>query len=161
MDAREGSDDGGASRSAVSRQVVEALERLVFGAVGITAAALERAAPDVDLTLSQWRVLVIVGRTAEGIRVGEIAAWIGAAAPSASRLVRRLERRGLVVTARDSEDRRVIRVRLTERGRRVRQELVQVRRALLRELLASHARPIPPDLVGGLGEVAEALGRYA
>ena len=44
------------------RVLVEALERLVVGAVGMTAVALAEFTPAAELTLPQWRALLVVAR---------------------------------------------------------------------------------------------------
>jgi DNA-binding MarR family transcriptional regulator len=51
--------------------------------------------------------------------VGRLGAEVGLSAASVTRLVDRLERRGLVARSRDSEDRRRVDVRLTVQGERV------------------------------------------
>ena len=83
--------------------------------VGITTIAMQQASPDLELSFPQWRALVVVG-SGDGIRVGDIAGRIGSAVLSTSRLVRRLERRGLVIAERDDADRRATLVRLTPAG---------------------------------------------
>lgn len=144
--------------AAVPADVLEALELLFFGAIGITSFALAGAAAS-ELTLSQWRALVVVGRT-DGIRVGDVAARVGISMPAASRLLRRLERRGYVATARDESDRRATLVRLTVAGSRLRTAVIERRRALLNEALAAHASRLPKDLSGGLRVLGEAFDRY-
>ena len=94
-------------------RIVEAIEGLVVEAVGITTVALVQATPGIDLSLPQWRALVVVGSSETGMRVGEVAGRIGSAVPTTSRLVRRLERRGLLEAVRDETDRRATIVRLT------------------------------------------------
>jgi DNA-binding MarR family transcriptional regulator len=141
--------------------VVDALERVVFGAVGLTAVALEQARPRAELTLPQWRVLVVVGGGAGSLRVGEVAARLGSTVPSTSRLLRRMEERGLIATQRDETDRRATLVRLTPVGEAVRGGLVRRRRRLIRELLRARGAPLPADLPNGLEAIAAALGRYA
>ncbi|HEX5450794.1 MAG TPA: MarR family transcriptional regulator, partial [Candidatus Limnocylindrales bacterium] len=141
-------------------EVVDALERIVFGAVGVTAVALQEATPAIDLTLLQWRVLVVLGEPAGPLRVGILALRIGASVPSASRLVRRMERRGLVETARDEADRRATRVGLSPAGRRVHDELIRYRRSLLARLVADRMEPLPADLPTGLAALAKAFEAY-
>jgi MarR family transcriptional regulator, organic hydroperoxide resistance regulator len=147
-----------ATTTAVPADVLEALELIVFGAIGMTSFALADASAS-ELTLSQWRALVVVGRT-DGLRVGEVAVRVGMSMPAASRLLRRLERHGYVVTARDEGDRRATLVRLTAEGSRVRKAVIDRRRALLNDAVASHARRLPKDLSGGLKVLAEAFDRY-
>ncbi len=147
-----------ATTIAVPADVLEALELIIFGAIGMTSFALADASAS-ELTLSQWRALVVVGRT-DGLRVGEVAVRVGMSMPAASRLLRRLERRGYVVTARDEGDRRATLVRLTAEGSRVRKAVIDRRRALLNAAVASHASRLPKDLSGGLKVLAEAFDRY-
>ena len=145
--------------AALDDRLVNALERLVVGAVGMTTAALESFAPAVDLTLPQWRALVVVAQ-ANGIRVGEIASRVGMSVPSTSRLVRRLERRGLVLTGRDDSDRRATIVRPTAEGTELWSTLVEHRRRLIGELIESLPQPLPTSLTDDLEALESAFGRY-
>ena len=141
-------------------RIVEAVERLMVEAIGVTTVALAQSAPDVDLSIAQWRALVVVSASESGIRVGEIAARMGSAVPTTSRLVRRLERRGLVLAQRDEADRRATLVRLTDTGERIRNAIVDRRRQLVRDALASRPEGLSGELVGGLAEIGAALHRY-
>src|SRR5574337_747844 len=93
-------------RTTADPALVDVLERLVVGAVGLTTVALEEEGAAVELTFPQWRALVVVGERTSGIRVGLVAVRIGASVPATSRLLRRMEDRGLVRSARDESDRR-------------------------------------------------------
>ncbi len=139
-------------------RIIHAIERLVVEAIGITTVALAEARPDVELTLPQWRVLVVAGASGTGLRVGEIAARIGSTVPTTSRLVRRVERRGLVTTVRDESDRRATLVRLTPAGETYRSSLVEHRRRLIRASL-SEGRPLPPRLAVDLERIGDALAK--
>jgi DNA-binding MarR family transcriptional regulator len=145
---------------AQDERVVRAIERLMVESVGVTTIALARATPDVELSFAQWRALVVVGSALDGIRVGEIAGRIGSAVPTTSRLVRRLERRGLVQAERDEADRRATRVRLTPAGEQLRDALVSRRRTLVRQALEERADRLATDLREGLEQIGEALRRY-
>lgn len=145
---------------ATDERIVEAIERLMVESVGITTVAFGQASPDFELSFPQWRALVVIGATEGGIRVGEIAGRIGSAVPTTSRLVRRLERRGLVGAERDEADRRATLVRLTPTGERIRGALVERRRELVREALAVQAGRLSSDLRIGLGQIGEALRWY-
>jgi DNA-binding MarR family transcriptional regulator len=124
----------------------------------MTAIALSVAAAG-ELTIPQWRALVVVGR-ADAVRVGDIAAAIGMSLPSTSRLVRRLERNGLVTTMRDESDRRATLVRISRRGRAIRERVVECRRSMMDEALSVHAPRLPAGLVQGLAAVANAFQQY-
>lgn len=68
------------------------------------------------MTLSQRRVL---GRLRDGPRsAGEIATGLGISSPSLTRMLTKLEERGLIVRALDKGDRRRILVELTIQGQR-------------------------------------------
>ena len=135
----------------------EALEAIVFGAVAITSLAL--AASGLELTFAQWRVLVIVGQDPDGATITEIAFRLGAMISPVSRLVTRLARSGLVSTEKDTRDRRVTRVSVTERGRSIRDTVLAQRRAMLADALAE-AGPIDPVGEDALRRIGRALGRY-
>jgi DNA-binding MarR family transcriptional regulator len=139
-------------------EILEYLELLMFGAIGMTSVALS-AAEASDLTLPQWRALVVIGK-ADGVRVGDAAARIGISLPSASRLIRRLERRGYVSTERDESDRRGTIVRLTKQGAEVRAEVIGRRRQLMQEALARQPGKLPKELSRGLRTIAQAFARY-
>ena len=145
-------------RRTIPREILEPLEQLFFGAIGMTSFALSEASA-ADLTLPQWRALVVIGRV-DAIRVGEVAAWIGMSLPSTSRLIQRLERQGLVVTERDESDRRATLVRITEEGKRVRSDVLARRRKRMHAAVTAHAEELPDDLIGGLEVLARAFDRY-
>jgi DNA-binding MarR family transcriptional regulator len=110
--------------------LTHALERLLMAGIGITTLALGQVGGASDLTLSQWRVLVIASR-AERLRVGELAAHLGVSVPSASRIVRRIERRGLLSASRADDDRRATILRLTTAGTQVVDDVMGRRRQLI------------------------------
>jgi DNA-binding MarR family transcriptional regulator len=80
--------------------------------------------------------------------------------PSTSRLVRRLERRGLVTTERDADDRRATLVRMTRLGRGLRDEVIHRRRAMMEGAILSHAPNLPRGLAPGLAAIARAFDEY-
>jgi DNA-binding MarR family transcriptional regulator len=122
--------------------------------VALTARALADASPDLDLTLPQWRALVVIPDRG-GARVGEVSTSIGSSLPSTSRLLRRLVRRGLITLARDEADHRATRARLTDRGRAVREVILAYRRSRIRSA-AQSARP-SEELRRELARLAEAM----
>jgi DNA-binding MarR family transcriptional regulator len=105
------------------------LERIAVASVALTARALAEVAP--ELTLLQWRVLVLLGQEADGVAVGAIAAALGSRLPAASRLVGRLRSHGLVETRKDAADARVTVASLTAAGRDLRADVLAARRRAL------------------------------
>ena len=85
--------------------ITDDLERIAIGMVGLTTRALAHAESDLELTFPQWRAILVVGADTDGARIGEVAARVGGTIPATSRLLRRLERRGLVTLATDDADR--------------------------------------------------------
>ena len=122
----------------MKREAGDALETIVLGSVAITTRAIVAVAP--DLTLTQWRVLVIVGSSPDGATMSRIADRLGAELSPASRLVGRLVRRGLLGATKDPQDRRVTRVTMTDLGAEMRRQVFSRRQAMLERILA--------DLVG-------------
>jgi|SRR5579859_7506255 len=93
------------------------LLRAYLDAVALTEALQARVWEEAELTLTQVRVLRKLGR--EPMPLGQLGASMQLAPPSVTRLVDRLERRGLIERIRDDDDRRRVVARLTEEGRRV------------------------------------------
>jgi DNA-binding MarR family transcriptional regulator len=93
-----------------------------------------------ELSLHQYNVLRILrGSHPTGLPSGEIATRMVTRDPDVTRLVDRLERRGLVARARGTRDRRVVEVRITDKGL-----------DLLRGL-DSHVARFPKSMLGHLG----------
>ncbi len=136
-------------------RVITAIERVIVGGVAITARALGDETS--DLTLMQWRVLVVVGEQETGLHVGMVGQRIGTTPPSASRIIRRLEDRGLIELVRDESDRRFMLVRLTRQGRALRATLIERRRSLIRTALQSRNAALPSDLAEALEAIASVL----
>jgi DNA-binding MarR family transcriptional regulator len=140
-------------RAATATPLLLALERVVVASVGRTAKALGEVAP--ELTLVQWRVLVVVDDP-DGVPVSQVASSLGAKVSAVSRLLGRLRDHGLVATRRDEADARVIRVSLTPRGRALRDRVVDRRRAELAEAVA--LIDAAPETEAALRQLAGALG---
>ncbi len=142
-----------------SEALVTALERITVGAVGLTARAFSEARPGVDITLPQWRSLMILSASSDGARIGEVAGRLGVTLPATGRLLRRLERRGLLTLVTDPEDRRATRARLTDEGRGVVSAILEHRRGALRRVAAAVTGEGPVDLAGGLDLIGSELDR--
>ena len=71
-----------------------------------------------DLTMVQYNVLRILrGAGADGLWAGELAERLITRSPDVTRIVDRLETRGLVRRSADPADRRAVRVHITDEGR--------------------------------------------
>jgi DNA-binding MarR family transcriptional regulator len=142
-------------------ELADLLERLCVGAVGVTTRALAEATPGFEMTFPQWRALLIIGSTQDGVRVSEVARRVGVTLPATSRLIRRLEGRGLLALAADPEDRRATRAQLTDAGQTTRDAILAYRRRMLDDVsqavIAGHRRRLTNDLEA----ITLELERYA
>ena len=94
-----------------------------------------------ELTLHQYNVLRILrGSHPTGLPSGEIATRMISRDPDITRLVDRLEKRGLVARLRGRQDRRVVEVAITDNGL----ELLRT--------LDEHVERFPRNMLGHLGQ---------
>jgi MarR family transcriptional regulator, organic hydroperoxide resistance regulator len=92
------------------------------------------------LSLSQLGLLDGVADD-EPLSVGEVAARAGVAGPTATRMLKQLERDGVVTRRRSTHDERQVVVALTEHGRR----LVERQRTSLRAAQRKHFAALSPS----------------
>lgn len=69
-----------------------------------------------DLSSSQYNVLRILRGAKEGLACGQIAERMVSRDPDITRLLDRMEARGLISRARDEQDRRVVKAAITGKG---------------------------------------------
>ena len=69
-----------------------------------------------DLSATQYNVLRILRGAPEGLSCGEIASRMITRDPDVTRLLDRLEKRGLISRCRETKDRRTVMVRMTPNG---------------------------------------------
>ena len=86
-----------------------------------------------ELTSAQWGPLMRL-RTTGGSTVAELARWLQVDAGAMTRLLDRLEKKGLCKRVRSTEDRRVVKVELTPEGETAIQEVP----AVLAEVMNAH-----------------------
>jgi DNA-binding MarR family transcriptional regulator len=135
----------------------QVLEDIATASVALTARAIGTVAA--DLTVLQWRALVVTAADEGGVSVGELAERVGLRPSAASRLVGRLVDRGLVMAHREDADRRIRCLRLTPAGRRLHRQVVAVRARDLGDVATAIAAD--PDADRVLALLAEALQRAA
>ncbi|KUN20164.1 MarR family transcriptional regulator [Streptomyces antibioticus] len=107
-----------------------------------TQCELDRALHQHGLCASDFEVLDVLadGRTKDGAcsyRVQEISDRIHLSQSALSRLIARLEKDGLIERGMCPEDRRGVRVGLTDKGRTLHGEVLPVQRAVLTRMLNS------------------------
>jgi DNA-binding MarR family transcriptional regulator len=69
-----------------------------------------------DLSATQYNVLRILRGTPEGLLCGDIASRMITRDPDVTRLLDRLEKRGLILRSRETRDRRMVMARMTPEG---------------------------------------------
>ena len=111
-----------------SRRASPSLEQEAFLSIQRTADLLARAGEEAikpsGLSGTQYNVLRILrGAGPSGLCCGEVAGRMITHDPDITRLLDRLEKRGLIVRARESKDRRIITVRIAAEGLRLLAEL--------------------------------------
>jgi DNA-binding MarR family transcriptional regulator len=92
-----------------------------------------------ELAPREYGVLYALSVAPEGLRITELLDDVLLTQPGMSRLIARLEERGLVERAVDPDDRRACRMRLTEAGARAQ-----------REIGLAHARHVAAAMTRGL-----------
>ena len=136
------------------------VERLLSSGIGITARAIDQTQEATELTLVQWRVLVIASQT-ERLRIGELAAHLGISIPSASRLVRRIEVQGLLTAVRAEDDRRATNIALTDAGRKMVDAVVRRRREFIGVALSAGPEDRFADAAPLVRQIADRLAEFA
>lgn len=136
--------------------LLDALDDLAIELVGLTALALAQGGQVRDLTFAQWRALALIA-TGHEVRASDIAQRLGMSRPSVSRMIARLERKGLVVATTDPRDGRALILTSTPTGRHALYGTRTRRRQMVAAALDGRERPLPRDLRGGLRAVSKAL----
>jgi DNA-binding MarR family transcriptional regulator len=89
-----------------------------------------------DITPPQFDALLILkNNKGENLTIGELGERMYLACSTATDLIDRMERNGLVERARDANDRRVIRLRVLEKGYQMVEEVLATRKRYLAEVL--------------------------
>jgi DNA-binding MarR family transcriptional regulator len=134
---------------------VQALMLASRAFVGLTARSL--AAVDDDVTLPQFRALVVLAvRGAR--RSTDIADELQVIPSTATRMLDRLTRKGLVRRTRSTSDRRAVQVRVTAAGRQIVDQVMDRRRADLHGIVEATSSLWRPEVITALTAFAEAVG---
>lgn len=115
-------------------------------------------APQRDISLPQLYLLANLQERGS-LTISELADLVGVTPPSTSAIIDRMEEHGLVERRRDTADRRVVHVEITERGRTVVAEMAGIKQEQMRSLLATLSDGELADVVRGLRALRAALER--
>jgi DNA-binding MarR family transcriptional regulator len=108
------------------------------------------------LTMPRLRALFYLGRSGP-VSVGQIAAGLGIAQPTATETVEKLVSKGLVERTAEPSDRRVVLVGLTERGKEMIDHPWETRRAVLASALRDASPAERTAIERGLALLCDAL----
>jgi DNA-binding MarR family transcriptional regulator len=107
-----------------------------------------------DLTTAQWSPLMSL-RMRGKATVAELARWSQIDAGAMTRLLDRLEKKGLCKRVRSTEDRRVVMVELTPEGEAAMEHVPEVLADVMNQHLAGFSTPEWTALVGYLRRMVE------
>ncbi len=89
---------------------------------------------DQELTFGQMRLLFLLGKHGPA-PMSRVAEWLGVGLPTASGVVERVERHGLVAREHRLDDRRVVDCHLTDGGRLLIDQIYGMRLEMMRQFL--------------------------
>jgi DNA-binding MarR family transcriptional regulator len=130
--------EGASSPSEGRADVVDALLAAGRVMVGLTATSIARL--DADVTLPQYRMLVVLAANGPQ-RTTDLASRLSVTPSTVTRTCDRLVRRGLAQRFQRSDDRRVAWIALTETGKELIGDVMRQRRAEMGRLAASLPAP--------------------
>jgi len=125
---------------------------------------LEKRLRHLKLSLAQQRILALVYYAAEGkqqLTPSMLAGLLLQETHSVSGLLNRLEDRDLITRTRDKQDRRVVWVGLTQKGRKVAEEAIQIALEMSQEFKGIFQTPNLDALMRTVQEVRDRSFRIA
>ncbi|MCU7727679.1 MarR family transcriptional regulator [Actinoplanes sp. KI2] len=134
---------------------VQALMLASRAFVGLTVRALD--AVEAEVTLPQFRALVVLAVRGT-LRSADIAEELQVNPSTGTRMTDRLAAKGLVGRVRSTDDRRVVRLRLTRAGHDIVEKVMAHRRAELERIVAETAGVWQPAVTEALTAFAAAAG---
>ncbi len=123
------------SDASFEQSIVE-LDRLIRHTNSIIRRRGRDILQEFDITPPQFDALLILkSNKGEDLTIGELGERMYLACSTATDLIDRMERNGLVERTRDANDRRVIRLRVLEKGHQMVEEVLAARKRYLAEVL--------------------------
>jgi len=107
---------------------------------------------DFGITTPQFNALLVL-RDNPNITMGDLCEKLFLACSTATDLIDRMEKNGLLERSRDKQDRRVIRLSISEKGRSVISEVIEARR----RYVASILEKLTPEEIEQLGNSLDKL----
>ena len=120
-----------------SENDVERLSRGIMRLMWVDSKRLAQILSDFDLTIPQFYTLLAITRRAPSCRMGDLAHQTFQSSATMTGIVTRLEADGLVERDMDPDDRRAVRVRVTERAQKMLDEVLAARRESVAQTVRS------------------------
>lgn len=111
-----------------------------------------------EISMPQLHVLIMLEEH-EATTVSELGHALGISAPSTSAILDRLEEHGFILRERDIADRRVVRIRISQRGSELVEEMIGTKRNRVRLVLEAMTDQELADLNRGAAALQAALQR--
>ena len=119
----------------------------LIDAANIAQRGLEKRLSNLNLSVAQERILALVYFAKESLTPSMLAALLLQETHSVSGLLNRLEDRELITRTRDRQDRRVVWVGLTDEGRKVAEEAINIVVAMSKEFDTELKGPKATEMV--------------
>jgi DNA-binding MarR family transcriptional regulator len=130
-------------------------------AANVAQRGLEKRLSHLQLSVAQERILALVYFAKESLTPSMLAALLLQETHSVSGLLNRLEDRDLITRTRDRQDRRVVWVGLTAKGKKVAEEAIQISRDMSAEYKKVFQGPGVDKLIAMVQEVRDLGFRIA
>ncbi len=114
---------------------VERLTRGLTRLMWVDSKRLAQILAGYDLTIPQFYTLAAISRHGQSCRMGDLAHQLFQSSATMTGIVTRLEADGLVERVMDPDDRRAVQVRVTERAKKMLDEVLAARRERMAQTL--------------------------
>jgi len=141
-----------------SQKTVDDVERLLRTVSMIIKKRGREILAEFEITPPQFNALLTLIQNGN-LTIGDLGEKMYLACSTATDLVDRMERNGLVVRERDTADRRVIRLRVLERGHQMLEAVMQARRKYLSGVLERVSVDETATMVAALNHLSELMTR--
>ncbi|MCX5905289.1 MAG: MarR family transcriptional regulator [Proteobacteria bacterium] len=109
-----------------------------------------------DFSMSQFKTMGAF-RENTVYTMGELSKNASVTMPTMTEMIDNLEREGIAERIRDSQDRRVVKVRLTEKGKQLRKKFMDKRRNELKNILSNLSKEDRGELMNALAKAYSVL----
>jgi DNA-binding MarR family transcriptional regulator len=120
---------------------VDRLSRGIMRLMWLDSRRLAQTLAGYDLTIPQFFTLLAINRQGPTCRMGDLAHQMYQSSPTMTGIVTRLEADGLVERVMDPRDRRAVRVAVTERAKKMLDEVLAARREKVAQTLDHSMSP--------------------